>query len=134
VLVGLSVSLADIPIHFYLVIPMESIGYFVALFVFAFLISAVFYGISLVVGSLVGAAVFTLVKSMWYYVGYLTYNPAISRCVLPPTYNCTIKGISTVIYFHFGGYPVQPVTIFEGLVHFALFLVFFLVWSLILGD
>ncbi len=113
---------------------MESPGYFVAVFVFAFLVAALLAEAPLLIGSIAGAAVFMLVKSAWYYVAYLTYNPAISSCILPPTYNCTVKGLPATIYFHFGGYPVNAATFFEGAVHVLLFFVFFLVWKLVLSD
>ncbi len=114
--------------------PPETFLYYLMLFIFAFLISAAFYDAPLLVGAVVGAMVFTLIKSAWYYVAYLTYNPLISSCVLPPTYNCTIRGVSQAVYFHLGGYPVTAVTFFEGIVHALLFFAAFLVWRYLLSD
>jgi len=113
---------------------MESSGYFVALAVFALLVAAGFYEVSPLVGAAAGTLIFTLVKSAWYYVAYLTYNPLISSCVLPPTYNCTIRGVSQAVYFHLSVYPVTAVTFFEGVVHAALFFAAFVIWKLVLGD
>ena len=131
-LVGLTIALGDIPVHYLLVSPMETPLYFVMLFIFGFIVAAIFSKSSVWKGSILGAVIFTLVKSAWYYLAYLTDNPTISSCVLPPSYNCTIAGVPTTIFGYLGGYPVTAVTIFEGVIHTILFFVAFLLWREIL--
>src|SRR5487761_489523 len=128
ILVGISVSLSDVAFHFALVQPMETFLYFFVKVVFAFLVAAFLADASLWIGAAVGGLIFTGLMSLWYYLAYNTYNPALSSCVLPPTYNCTIPGVSQAVYFTLGGYPVEAVTIIEFLTHLTLFFVFYILW------
>lgn len=133
-LVGVSVALLDVAFHEALVRPLETPEYYVAKFVFAFFVVLGFAGFSLTVGSLVGGAVFTATISLWYYFGYLIDNAGISACVTAPGYNCTISGIPRASLFLFGTYPVTPVTLIEGFVHFLWFAIAFVFWGLMISD
>ena len=130
-LVGLSVSLGDVVFHYLFVFPFESAGYFVAKFAFAFIVAAAmqkwkFFSFR---ASVVGALIFTSIMSAWYYLAYLLYDPEISSCVVPPTYNCAIPDIPQTVLFYIGGYPATYVSIIEASVHAILFFVAYLVWS-----
>lgn len=134
-LVGTSVSLADLAFHALVPVePMETFLYFFMKGIFAFVVAAFLFDAGYLIGSVLGGVVFTFIMSGWYYLAYITYNPALSSCVLPPTYNCTIPGVSQAVLFHFGNYPVTTVTMIEGVTHAVLFFVFFLVWKRILSD
>ncbi len=134
VLVGLTVMVADMMFHLFFVFPFESLGYFGAKLLFAFLVGAFLADASLWIGAAVGGLVFTGLMSLWYYLAYITYDPTLSSCVLPPTYNCTIPGVSQAVLFTLGGYPVEAVTIIEGVVHFLWFLIFFTFYKWVLSD
>jgi len=116
-LVGLSVMLSDVAFHYLAVEPFETPAYFGAKFVFTFIIGALLYEAPLILGAVVGSLVFTGLMSAWYYLAYVWYSPAMSSCIVSPTYNCTIRGIPDMVYFHLGGYPVTAVTFIEGIVH-----------------
>ncbi len=133
-MVAVSIVTLEILFHWFLVKPFESWGYFGAKLVFAFLVAAFLADASLWIGATVGGLIFTGLMSLWYYLAYISYDPTLSSCVLPPTYNCTINGVSQAVLFTLGGYPVEAVTIIEGVVHFLWFLIFFVFYKWMLSD
>ena len=133
-LVAVSIVISEIFFHLLWVSPFESIGYFGAKLVFAFLVAAILADISLWIGATVGGLIFTGLMSGWYYLAYITYNPVLSSCVLPPTYNCTIPGVSSAVLFTLGSYPVEAVSLIEFVVHFLWFLIFFAFYRWAFSD
>ena len=133
-LVAISVTLGDVAFHWFLVDPFETPAYFLAKFGFSFAIGAFLSGAPMLIGATAGALLFTGFMSVYYYAAYASYNPILSSCVVPPTYNCVIKGVSQQIFFHIGGYPVTTVTFIEATIHFLLFFAAFLIWRLVFRD
>ena len=135
ILVGISVSLSDVAFHYFLPVdPMETFGYFLAKGIFAFIIALFLTNFDSILSILAGSIVFTTMMSIWYYFAYLMYDPALSSCVLPPTYNCTIPGVSQAVYFTLGGYPIEAISLIEFLTHLTLFFLFYILWRKVLSD
>lgn len=122
--------------HWFLVFPFESIGYFLAKFVFGFSAALLIPESPLWISALGGGLIFTSLLSGWYYLAFLTNNPAISTCVTNyPSYNCETVGLPSTIYFKIAGYPITATTFSECLVHFLLFAASFtILYSLISKD
>jgi hypothetical protein len=131
--VGLFCALGDLLYHWALVRPLEVPAYYVAKFVFGFIIAFLVAGLPLWISALGGGLAFTGLLSLWYYFAFLTGNPSLSSCVTNyPSYNCDTEGLPSAQIGSIAGYPITATTLAEPTVHFLLFVVgYFLAYFLV---